>query len=139
MRDRNRFGTKSTNYLIFLILTWLLTYDIWTVSSDRVRLRRLRDQCAPADEWELCVTKYFMNLRDGTEELLDPEGVEYESLDALRKAVLATARDLMCGDMVAGVLDFRFRIDAEDEEGAIVYTLPFKHAVNIIPDTVGYD
>jgi hypothetical protein len=21
----------------------------------------------------------------------------------------------------------------------IVYTLPFKHAVNIIPDTVGYD
>jgi hypothetical protein len=50
-----------------------------------------------------------------------------------------TVRDLMCGDMVAGVLDFRFRIDAEDADGAIVYTLPFKHAVNIIPDTVGYD
>jgi hypothetical protein len=80
-----------------------------------------------------------MNLRDGTEELIDPEGAEYESLDALRKAVLATARDLMCGDMVAGVLDFRFRIDAEDGDGGIVYTLPFKHAVNIIPDSVGYD
>jgi hypothetical protein len=37
------------------------------------------------------------------------------------------------------VLDFRFRIDAEDEDGAIVYTLPFKHAVNIIPDIIGYD
>lgn len=85
------------------------------------------------------MTKYFMNLRDGTEELLDPDGVEYESLDALRKAVLVTARDLMCGDMVAGLLDFRFRIDAEDGDGVIVYTLPFKHAVNIIPDTVGYD
>ena len=85
------------------------------------------------------MTKYFMNLRDGTEELLDPEGIEYASLDALRKAVLATVRDLMCGDMVAGVLDFRFRIDAEDSDGVIVYTLPFKHAVNIIPDTVGYD
>ncbi len=83
------------------------------------------------------MTRYFMNLRDGTEELLDPEGVEYETLDALRKAVLVTARDLMCGDMVAGILDFRFRIDAEDEAGAIVYTLAFKHAVNIIPDTVG--
>ena len=84
------------------------------------------------------MTKYFMNLRDGTEELLDPEGIEYESMDALRKAVLATARDLMCGDMVGGVIDLRFRIDAEDADGVIVYTLPFKHAVNIIPETVGH-
>jgi hypothetical protein len=84
------------------------------------------------------MTKYFMNLRDGTEELLDPEGIEYSSLDAMREAVLVTVRDLMCGDMVRGVLDFRFRIDAEDAEGVIVYTLPFKHAVNIIPDTIGY-
>ena len=85
------------------------------------------------------MTKYFMNLRDGTEELLDPEGEEYETLDALRKAVLATARDLMCGDMVGGVIDFRFRIDAEDADGVIVYSLPFKHAVNIIPEIVGDD
>ena len=85
------------------------------------------------------MTKYFMNLRDGTEELLDPEGVEYDSMDSLRKAVLATVRDLMCGDMASGVLDFRFRIDAEDGDGVIVYTLPFKHAVNIIPDTIGDD
>ena len=85
------------------------------------------------------MAKYFMNLRDGTSELLDPDGVGYESLDALRKAVLATVRDLMCGDMVGGVLDFRFRVDAEDSDGVIVYTLPFKHAVSIIPDTVGYD
>jgi hypothetical protein len=84
------------------------------------------------------VTKYFMNLRDGTEELLDPEGVEYVSLDALRKAVLATVRDLMSNDMkVGGVIDFRFRIDAEDADGVIVYTLPFKHAVNIIPEVAG--
>ena len=84
------------------------------------------------------MARYFMHLRDGTEELLDPEGVDYDTLDALRKAVLATARDLMCGDMVAGVLDFRFRIDAEDDNRVIIYTLPFKHAVNIIPDTNGY-
>jgi hypothetical protein len=125
--------------MIFIILTSSLTYDRTSASSDRLRLRRLRDNALPPNEWELHVTKYFMNLRDGTEELLDPEGVEYETLDALRKAVLATARDLMCGDMVAGVLDFRFRIDAEDEDGTIVYTLPFRHAVNIIPDAVGYD
>jgi hypothetical protein len=75
-----------------------------------------------------------MHLRDGTDELLDAEGIEYESLDALRKAVLKAARDLMAGDMHNGVLDFRFRIDAEDADGMIVYSLPFRHAVNIIPD-----
>lgn len=82
------------------------------------------------------MTLYFMNLRDGTDEMLDPEGVEYESLEALRKAVLNAARDIMSGDMRAGVLDLRFRIDAENEEGMIVYTLPFKHAVSIIPEMV---
>jgi hypothetical protein len=87
---------------------------------------------------ELRVTRYFMNLRDGTEELLDPEGVEYDSLDTLRLAVLEAVRDLMSGDVRRGLIDLRFRIDAEDADGVIVYTLPFKHAVNIIPDSVGY-
>jgi hypothetical protein len=32
------------------------------------------------------------------------------------------------------VIDVRYRIDAEDEHGGIVYTLPFKHAFNIIPE-----
>ena len=85
------------------------------------------------------MARYFMNLRDGTEELLDPEGVDCDSLDALRKAVLAAVRDLMSGDVRGGLIDLRFRIDAEDADGVIVYTLPFKHAVNIIPDSVGYD
>ena len=80
------------------------------------------------------MARYFMHLRDGTEQLLDPEGLEFPSLDAVRKATLAAARDLMMGDIRGGVLDFRFRIDVEDEDGEIVYTLPFKHAVNIIPE-----
>jgi hypothetical protein len=80
------------------------------------------------------VIRYFMHLRDGSQELLDPEGFEHQSLDALRKAVLATARDLIGTDARdGGVIDFRFRIDAEDEDGVLVYSLPFQHAVNIIP------
>jgi hypothetical protein len=80
------------------------------------------------------MARYFMHLRDGSEELLDPEGLEFASLEALRAAVLLAARDLMAGDLRSGVVDFRFRIDAEDAEGTTVYTLPFKHAVNIIPE-----
>jgi len=80
------------------------------------------------------MARYYMHLRDGTEQILDPEGLEYPSVEALRKAVLVAARDLMTGDIREGVLDFRFRIDAEDESGTIIYSLPFKHAINIIPE-----
>ena len=76
---------------------------------------------------------YFLHLRDGTEELLDEEGVEYATLDLMRKAVMETVRDLMKGDLDRGVLDLRFRVDAEDAAGMVIYTLPFRHAVSIIP------
>ena len=80
------------------------------------------------------MARYFMHLRDGTEQILDPEGLEFPNIEAMRKAVLVSARDLMTGDIREGVMDLRFRIDVEDEAGEIIYTLPFKHAVNIIPE-----
>ena len=80
------------------------------------------------------MARYFMHLRDGTDELLDPEGREFPSLAALRVAVLFAVRDLLIGDVRNGVMDLRFRIDAEDESGNIVHTMPFKHALNIIPE-----
>ena len=83
---------------------------------------------------EQAVPRYFMQLRDGTDELLDPEGIEYANLDDLRKKVLLSVRDLISGDVVSGKVDMRFRIDAEDRDGVIVHTLAFKEAVRIIPD-----
>ena len=77
---------------------------------------------------------YFMHLRDSVDELLDPDGREFATLEALKKAVLFSARDLMAGDIRGGIIDFRYRIDAEDSNGNIVYTLPFKHALSIIPE-----
>ncbi len=80
------------------------------------------------------MARYYLHLRDGSDELLDEEGVEYESLDLLRAAVMRSARDLLSGDIKGGVIDLRFRIDAQDEQGVIVYSLPFKHAFSLIPD-----
>ena len=79
------------------------------------------------------MARYFMHLRDGTEEVLDPDGVEYDTLEALREAVLVSVRDCISGDALRGVIDLRFRVDAEDAAGAVVYTLPFDRAVSIIP------
>jgi len=52
------------------------------------------------------VARYYMHLRDGTEQILDPDGLDYPSVDALRKAVLIAARDLMTGDIREGVSTF---------------------------------
>jgi hypothetical protein len=77
---------------------------------------------------------YFLHLRDSVEELLDPDGQEHANLEALKKAVLFNARDLLAGDMRNGIIDLRYRVDAENKEGQIVYTLPLKHAFSIIPE-----
>jgi hypothetical protein len=82
------------------------------------------------------VARYFLHLRDSIDELLDPEGQECADLSALKKAVVETARDLIAGDVRGGLVDFRYRIDAHDESGALIYSLPFKHAINVIPETV---
>ena len=80
------------------------------------------------------MTRYFLHLRDSTDEVLDPEGSEFTDMESLRSHVLMTARDLIGHDARLGVVDFRFRIDAEYRQGEIVYSLPFKHAVSIIPE-----
>jgi hypothetical protein len=89
----------------------------------------------PPANGSLILARYFLHLRDGTDETLDPDGVEYASLDELRRGVMSNVRDLISGDVERGVIDLRFRIDAEDETGAIIYTLPFAHAISIIPET----
>ena len=75
-----------------------------------------------------------MHLRDSVDELLDPAGREFADLDGLRTAVMFCARDLIAGDVRNGVIDLRYRIDAEDENAKLVYSLPFKYAVSIIPE-----
>jgi hypothetical protein len=80
------------------------------------------------------VAKYFMHLRNSTDELLDPEGVDLKDLEAVRQNVMAAARDILASDLRNGVVDLRFRIDAENDLGAVVYTLPFTHAFSIIPE-----
>jgi hypothetical protein len=79
------------------------------------------------------VPHFFLHLRDHVDELYDPDGLELADLDAVKKAVLEAARDLMAGDLRRGIIDLRYRIDAEDAEGSVVFSLPFQHAVNIIP------
>lgn len=80
------------------------------------------------------MAQFFLHLRDSVDELLDPEGQEFADLAALKQAVIFSARDLLAGEMRNGVIDLRYRLDAENIEGEIVYTLPFKQAFSTIPE-----
>jgi hypothetical protein len=80
------------------------------------------------------MARYFMHLRNAVDVVIDPDGKEFATMEELRTAVMFCARDILAGDLRNGVIDVRYRIDAEDEHGGIVYTLPFKHAFNIIPE-----
>ena len=78
--------------------------------------------------------RYFLHLRDGNDETLDPEGRDLADMDELRETVLREARDVISGDVKKGLVDLRFRIDAEDEDGKILYSLPFSGALSIITE-----
>ena len=79
--------------------------------------------------------RYFLHLRDGTDEVLDEDGREIADAESLRNIVLAEARHILGSDLEKdGVIDLRYRIDAEEQDGKIAYSLPFRHAVNVISE-----
>jgi hypothetical protein len=75
------------------------------------------------------VARYFLHVRDGSDHLIDPEGTEHESLEALTAAVLVAARSLIAADAHDGVVNLNCRIEAEDERGEVVHRLPFTQAI----------
>ena len=74
--------------------------------------------------------KYFMHLREGTDDVLDEDGVVMLA-EAVAGAALLAARDCIAGDVRNGLIDLKYRIDVHDEQGAVFHTLLFKDAVEI--------
>lgn len=75
--------------------------------------------------------RYFMHLRDSTDVIVDPEGVEL-SAAAVERAALKAARDCMADDVQNGWLDLRYQIDVHDESDGVVHCLRFADAVKIL-------
>ena len=75
------------------------------------------------------MAKFYFHLRDHTDELLDPEGVDCSNADVLADTALEAARDIISHDAAAGAVDMRYRIDVEDTSHRIVHTVEFEDAV----------
>ena len=78
------------------------------------------------------MARYYLHLRDGIDDILDEEGVEYRDVAAVRKAVLEAARDVLANEIRSeGVINLHYRIDAEGEDGEVVCSLPFAEAATV--------
>ena len=75
---------------------------------------------------------YFFHLRDGNDVVLDPDGTELPDDTAIAECAMRNARDILSHDIREGRIDLRFRIDAEDEDGNVVHSLPFSEAFETI-------
>ena len=84
----------------------------------------MRRCSAPTPTRSKLLARYFFHLRDGSDILLDPEGIELTDIGAVRKKALEAARDTLSHDMKDGFLDLKYRIEVEDAEGSVVYSLP---------------
>jgi hypothetical protein len=76
---------------------------------------------------------FYLHLRSDSDDLRDLEGTELPHLSAAKDAALFSARDTLSHEMKQGRLDLRYRIDVEDHQGHIVYTLPLSKAFEMIP------
>lgn len=74
---------------------------------------------------------YYLHLRDGIDEVLDPDGTEIAA-DAVHGAAVAAARDCIAGDAKSGRIELRFRIDVEDSRQQVVCSVSFSDAVEIV-------
>lgn len=79
--------------------------------------------------------RYYLHVRDGVDEMLDPDGCELPNMDAARKSALVGAREMLSADMKTGVLNLRYRIDIENEMGEIIDTVTFAEAFTCVTES----
>lgn len=75
---------------------------------------------------------YFFHLRDGEDRILDPDGRDLASIDAVVAATLNDARGIIAHDAQEGQVKLAYHIDVEDAEGRLVHRLDFEDAVVLI-------
>jgi hypothetical protein len=75
---------------------------------------------------------YYFHLRDGEDILLDPDGSELSDMAAVVARALAEARAIIAADATSGTIKLNQRLDVQDHLGAVVHSLQFEDAVQVI-------
>jgi hypothetical protein len=76
------------------------------------------------------MARYYFHLVDGTDILLDPEGIEIAD-GAIAQKALRHARSMIASDVLNGEINLCYAIEVKDEPGNLVHRLPFGEAVRV--------
>jgi hypothetical protein len=76
--------------------------------------------------------RLYFHLMDGADALIDQDGVDIAP-EKIAGRALVEARALIADEALRGRIDLRQRIEVKDRDGAVLYSLAFAEAVEIIP------
>lgn len=75
--------------------------------------------------------RFFFHIRENGGRTPDEEGLELPDLDAARQTAIAGARSIMCDTIMGGRLSLDGAIEVKDKDGALLFELPFREAVEV--------
>ena len=73
---------------------------------------------------------YFFHVRGCMAQAEAGQGLEFPDADAARAAAVSGARSLIAADVINGTLDLTCRMDVADEQGQILFSVPFNSVVS---------
>jgi hypothetical protein len=77
------------------------------------------------------VARFYLNIRNGTGFVPDPEGQEVADLAAARAKAIEGIRSVLSEEARQGTLDLAGTIEITDEDGTILLIVPFNEAVEL--------
>jgi hypothetical protein len=77
------------------------------------------------------VTRYHLNIRNGSGYVPDDEGHEYANLGAAREQALVGIRSLISEEAKTGVLDLTGSIEISDRDGNLLSLVSFEDAMDL--------
>jgi hypothetical protein len=75
--------------------------------------------------------KFFFHIRDGQDLAADPEGAEFESLEAARKEAINSARELLSQRILRGEVVDGQAFELTSEDGEVADIVRFKDVMRL--------
>lgn len=88
-------------------------------------------QCCQLEQGALCMPKYYFHIRDGQDLAHDPEGAEFETLEAARKEAANSARELLAQRLLRGDVIDGQAFELTTEDGDIADIVRFKDVMRL--------
>jgi len=74
--------------------------------------------------------RYFFHIRDGEKMEVDPEGVEFPTLESAVLDAQAAAREMLAERLLTGERLDGQRLEIADETGSVLQVVTFKSVMN---------